>query len=117
MYFVFSEKKNIKINYKFLLAVFGIMLVGGTIAIVFFLRTNALANQKIAEATEAKRPANLDLTIITDKKCSDCFDVNTLLSQIKKQNVNVGSEKSVDKDSDEGKDLIKKFAIKLVGEG
>jgi thiol-disulfide isomerase/thioredoxin len=106
-----ETKKNIRINYRFLLTVFGIMLIGGTIAIVFFLRTNTLATQKITEAAEAKRPANLDITIITDKKCTDCFDVNSLLSQIKKQNTSVASEKSIDKESNEGKDLIKKFAI------
>ncbi len=106
-----DTKKTIKINYWFLLGVFGGMLIASTIGIVFFLKTNTLANQKIAETAEASRPANLDLIVITDKKCTDCFDVNSLLGQIKQQNVNISSEKSVDKDSTEGKELIQKFAV------
>lgn len=106
-----ENKKMIKINYWFLLGVFGGILIASTVGIIFFLKTNTLANQKIAETTEASRPANLDLIVITDQNCSDCFDLNPLLGQIKQQNINLQSEKSVDKDSAEGKELIQKFAI------
>ncbi len=107
-----DTKKTIKINYWFLPGAFAGMLIAVTVAIVFFIKTNSLTNQKISESTEASRPANLGLVIITDKICTDCFDLNSLLDQIKQQNVNINSERSIDKDSDEGRELIKRFAIK-----
>ncbi len=106
-----ENKKTIKINYWFLVGAFAGMLIAGTIAIIFFIKTNSLANQKINESAEASRPANLDLIVITDKSCADCFDLNSLLDQIKQQNVNINSERSIDKDSDEGRELIKRFAV------
>jgi len=110
---MFQEKlNNTKINYWFLVAVSGLMVVGGIVSIVFFVRTNLLANKKIAESTEANRPANLELLTVVDNSCKDCFNINTVLDYIKKENVKVNSEKTLDKNSDEGKALIEQYAIK-----
>ena len=106
-----ENKAGLQINYWFLMATAGLMLIAGAVALVFFLRTNFLANKKIAEAAEASRPANLDLIVITDKSCSDCFNVYPLLDQIGSQNVRVGVKREVDRENDEGKELIKKFTI------
>lgn len=110
---MFQEKlNNTKINFWFLVAVSGFMILGGIVSTVFFVRTNMLANKKINEATEANRPANLDLITITDSSCTDCFNINTVLDYIKKENVKVNSEKTLDKNSEEGKALIAQYSLK-----
>ncbi len=106
-----ENKKDLQLNYWFLMAAASLMLVGGVIAMVYFFRTGALANKKIAESAEAERPANLDVITITDKNCADCFNLNLLLDQIKAQNIALSSEKNIESDSELGKELIKKFAI------
>ncbi len=106
-----ENKKITQINYWFLTTVVGLMIVGGVIATAYLIRTNLLADKKIAEAAEAKRPANLEVITVTDKNCTNCFNVNTILDQIKAQNIKLGSEKNVDSNSAEGKEIIKKFNI------
>lgn len=107
-----NDKNGLKINYWFLMAIFVAVFSSGAVAIFFSLKTNALANQKLAELAETKRPANLDLTIIADQTCKDCFDFNSILEQIKKENIKINSSQTIDRVSDEGKRLIEKFSIK-----
>lgn len=107
-----DTKGTLKVNYWFLMAIFGLMVIGSLVAIIFFIRTGSVANEKIAASTEAKRPANIELVTITDTTCTDCFNINQVLDYIKKENVNITSEKTVDRNSDEGKQLIQQFAIK-----
>lgn len=105
-------KNDLKINYWFLLAVGAIIFISAAVTIFFFLKTNTIANQKLAVAAEAKRPATLDLTLITDDTCQDCFNINLVASSIAKENVKIKSQKTVDRASDEGKQLIAKYSIK-----
>ena len=107
-----DTKNGLKINYWFLRAVFAVILISAGVTIFFSFKTNALANQKLAEAAEAKRPANLDLIVITDAACRDCFDLNSIIDSVKKENVKIGSSRTIDRASEEGKLLIEKFAIK-----
>lgn len=108
-----NENTNgLKINYWFLLAVFGVTLISAAITFFFFLKTNALTNQKIAETAEAARPANLDLIVLADQTCKECFDLNPILSQIEKENVKINSNQIIDAATAEGKKLIEKFSIK-----
>lgn len=104
-------KPALKINYWFLLAVFATILISAAVTIFFSLKTNSLTNQKLAETTEAKRPANLDLVMIADATCPDCFDLNSVLDNLKKENVKINSQKTIDYTSDEGKQLVAKFAL------
>ena len=105
-------KTGLRVNYWFLMAISGLMLVGGLVAIIFFVRTNIMANKKIAETAEAKRPANLEIIGITDASCTDCFNINQVLTYIKQENVTVTTEKTLSNTSEEGKQLIQQFAIK-----
>lgn len=105
-------KNDLKINYWFLLAMGAIIFISAAVTIFFFLKTNTIANQKLAVAAEAKRPATLDLTLITDDTCQDCFNINLVASSIAKENVKIKSQKTVDRASDEGKQLIAKYSIK-----
>lgn len=106
-----ETKPALKINYWFLLAVFAAIFISAGVTIFFSFKTNALTNKKMAETAEAKRPANLDLIIITDQTCQDCFDLNSVLDSVKKENIKINSQKTVDSASDEGKQLIEKLAI------
>lgn len=107
-----NTKNGLKVNYWFLLAVFGVIFISAAVTISFSLKTNALTNQKMAAAAEANRPANLDLTLLTDAACQDCFNLNSVLDNIKKENVKINSQKTIDSAGDEGKQLVAKFAIK-----
>ncbi len=104
------DTKPKKINY---------VLVG---LIIVFVLTNAIiglfmllnVNQKIAVAKEASRPANLDLTIINDSSCQDCFDINLALDLLKKNNVKINQEKILDYKSDQARQLIADYKIDKV---
>lgn len=107
-----QNKSTLSINSWFLMAISSLMVVGSVVAIIFFIRTGRVANEKIAASTEAKRPANVELITITDTTCTDCFNINQVLDYIKKENISITAEKTIDKNSDEGKQVIQQFAIK-----
>jgi thiol-disulfide isomerase/thioredoxin len=109
-----DNKNSLKINYWFLRAVFAVILVSATVTIFFSLKTNSLTNQKMAAAAEAKRPANLEATVITDSKCPDCFDINKVIGQLEKLNVKITNKNFIERTSDEGKTLIEKYQIKKI---
>lgn len=103
---------GLKINYRFLQVVAGIIFVSAAVTIFFSYKTNGLTNQKLKAAAEAKRPANLDLVLITDESCKDCFNLNPILDNLKKENIKINSTQTVDSAGEEGKQLIAKLAIK-----
>lgn len=55
----------------------------------------------------------VDITLLTDKQCKECFDVS-VLKQILEQNFAMafGKEKTVDISSKEGKELVTRYEIK-----
>lgn len=109
-----SQENNsaLKINYWFLLVAAALILLGAAVTTALFVKSNGILNKKLAETAEANRPANLELIMLSDKTCADCFNLNTILDQIKKENVKINSNQTIDGASDEGKQLIEKFAIK-----
>ncbi|HSR89647.1 MAG TPA: hypothetical protein VLK22_04650 [Candidatus Udaeobacter sp.] len=107
-----EAKSGLKINYWFLLSVFGIILASILVSSSVFIKANGILNKKLTETKEANRPANLELTILNDQNCSDCFDVKPLLDQLQKENVKFNTYQSIDSASEAGKQLITKFAIK-----
>lgn len=107
-----NTTSGLKINYRFLQVVAGIIFVSAAVTFFFSYKTNGLTNQKLKAAAEAKRPANLDLVMITDESCKDCFNLNPVLDIIKKENIKINSTKTLDSAGDEGKQLIAKLGIK-----
>ncbi|MBI2133846.1 hypothetical protein HYU11_04145 [Candidatus Woesearchaeota archaeon] len=71
-------------------------------------------SSKLAEAKNVAKPAAIQLTSITDKSCTDCFQIEGLIQNIKGLNVNVTSEKSIDYTSPEAQEIINKYGIKNV---
>ncbi len=77
--------------------------------VIFGISSNLQERKKDVE--EATRPAKVELTTLSLADCPDCFDVNKFLEDIKKQSVEIASEKTVDANSDEGKALIAQYGI------
>ena len=107
-----ETKPGLKINFWFLAVIFILILISAAITFTLSAKTNKVLNKNISATAEANRPANLDLTIITDSNCKDCFSINTILGQIEKENTKIVSNKTIDINSDEAKQLITKFSIK-----
>ncbi len=87
-------------------------------AVVLSLINSGLVLNKIfagreaaKQAEEAAKPANIDVTIITASSCADCFDINTVVENLKKANVKINSEKTIDASSAEAKQFITNYKI------
>jgi len=98
-----------------------IYLLLGVLVILFGLynivQTASFSNlfdEKMDEAKEAASPAELELVLLTDSACSDCFDIQAVIHSIKGSHVNITSEKELNFNSDEARDLIKKYGIDKV---
>ncbi|TSC84234.1 MAG: hypothetical protein G01um101413_529 [Parcubacteria group bacterium Gr01-1014_13] len=107
-----NTKDELKINHRFLMAVSAVIFLGTAVTTALFVKNNDVLNKKLAQTAETSRPANLELVMINDKTCPDCFDTAAIINQIKKEGVKIDSDKNIDRSSDEGKQLIAKFAIK-----
>lgn len=108
---MFKEFKNFSLNFWLAAGIFSVIILGLIVGAVNFLRVNIVLNQKIAQATEANRPAEVEAVIIKEPSCAECVSANNFLEQLKKNNVSVKSEKSVERMSEEGNALIKKYNI------
>ncbi|PIN81885.1 hypothetical protein COV11_00835 [Candidatus Woesearchaeota archaeon CG10_big_fil_rev_8_21_14_0_10_30_7] len=71
---------------------------------------NKLEDAKLV-AEEFLRPAELELIKILARDCSDCFDTNSVIESVKKQNVNITKERTLFFDETEAKELIHKYDI------
>ncbi len=78
-----------------------------------FLRVmakNVSAEQRAAE--EASKPANVDSIAIVSSSCTNCYDVNALMSNIgTNPTVNMASTRTVDEGSPEGVSLINQYVL------
>lgn len=84
------------------------------LALVFSLTSFLLIvgrMQKVNQPAAANEPARLDVTEIYVQNCSDCYDVNKDLAEIRKQNANV-SEKRIEASTAEARPLIDKYRIR-----
>lgn len=86
------------------------------LAIIFSIINLFLIQGRFGKLKEAKeilkeklRPASLEIIKITFP-CSDCFDIENAISELKKQNVNVTKEETFDFNN--AKELINKYNIK-----
>ncbi len=92
--------------------VFALILASAAITFVLFAKDNEILNKKLAATAEANRPANLDITVVADKTCADCYDLSSIIGQISKENVKINSNQNIDSASDQGKQLVAQFGIK-----
>jgi hypothetical protein len=106
-----KNKANLSLNF-----IVAILLFSGLIISLFassfnFFKADKIAESMISQNEEASRPANLQITIIKDSSCLDCFDINLGIEEIKKANVNIEEEKTLERTDANAEELISKFGI------
>lgn len=94
-------------GYAFLLSVFA----AGSWTIA---RAEHTLARNIANAKEAARAADIDITVITADGCDDCSPADPVVAAIQTQPFNILSLKDVAYDSDEGKELMERYAVTRV---
>ncbi len=107
-------KKEIsgKSFYRAFYAVAGVILVIlGIFLIAQLYSLNNLVDKRIADAKEAARPADIQLSIIDSASCRDCYDIAPVVALIKSSAVNITDEKKLDISSEEAKKLISDYGI------
>ncbi len=99
----------------------GIYLILGIILILIVVFNlfqgasfGALFNQKLAEAKEAAIPAKIQLVVIKNSGCRDCFDISSVIASLKGANVNVTEERVLEFDSKVAKELIEKYNLEKI---
>ena len=75
---------------------------------------NNSLNKNTEAAKENLRPAKIELTVIKNSKCSDCFDISQVINRLKNSNLNVTLESISEFDSKDGKAIIDKYKIEKV---
>src|SRR3989338_11653147 len=91
-----------------------VIVLGLVLLLNIFLASglNGLIGEKVALLKESVKPAKLQLTIIEDKTCKDCFDITDTVDSIKGTNVEITKEEKLDFSSAKG--LVKKYGIKKI---
>ncbi|MBI2650780.1 hypothetical protein HYX04_05740 [Candidatus Woesearchaeota archaeon] len=92
------------------------MILGIILVINIFLTFNLNKDlRKSAEAAMEKlKPAKIELAVIKNSKCSDCFDISTIINHVKNANVNITKETMYEFDSKDGRALVSKYNIEKV---
>lgn len=72
---------------------------------------NALFDEKLEEAKEAARPAEIQLITISTPSCDGCYDINAVVEVIESTGANVTSKKEIEFKSSEAQSFIDKYNI------
>lgn len=105
-----SIPKNLNLENVFI----GLVIILGIILIINIFLTFNLGGDlnKSAEAAKEKlKPAKIELAVVRNSKCGDCFDISAVVSHIKSASVNVTKEETFEFDSKDGKALIINYKI------
>ena len=105
--------KKVKVNFNQIKIGLSVALVAVLIINLFLISGLSIkAENKAKEIKELTRPVNLEITVIKDKNCKDCFDLTPAIELIKNANTKIIKEEV--KDIKEAKELIKKYGIKKI---
>ncbi|MEK7072141.1 MAG: thioredoxin family protein [Patescibacteria group bacterium] len=102
------EKKS-NLNILLFSAVAIIIAVSLVVGLVISLVANLSLNQKMPAS--ANKPTKVDIVLLKESSCSDCFDLTPVIENIKSENVKINSEKTIEISTQEGKDLLSKYGI------
>ena len=105
------KKDNLQKVFLGLVIILGIALA---INLVLTFSLNKSIGEKTEAAKENAKPAKIELTVIKDSKCSDCYDISAVSDYVKGSGIEVAKESSVEFDSAEGKSLAAKYGIEKV---
>lgn len=98
------------------------IFIGLTILLGVILITNIFlaygVNKELKKSTdlieEKLKPAKIELVLVKNSKCADCFDISTIVSHVKNANLNITKETMHEFDSKEGKELISRYKIEKI---
>ncbi len=93
---------------KTVILLFSVLLAVFFVNTLFISTSNSLLDNKIEEIKELNRPVKIDISVI---ECEGCYDASEIVNSIKKQNVDVQTERFFDYGSEEAKMLIEKYNI------
>jgi len=112
-----APKKNLSKKFNLYNIFIGLTIFLGIISVINIILTFNL-NSELKKSTEAakevSKPAKIELAIIKNSKCSDCFDISTIVGHIRNVKLNVTKETAYEFDSAKGKELINKYKIAKV---
>jgi len=104
-----------KLPYKQIYIVLGIALILFSLYSIYQVFSfGTLLEEKLAEAREAARPAEIQLVVITTSSCKDCYGIGSVVDTIEATKVNITDKKELDFSSEEAKLLIDKYGIEKV---
>ena len=106
-----SQKFSLENIFVGLAILLGIILIIN-IALTFNLNQESKKGAEIAQ--ERLKPAKIELAVIKNSKCNDCFDISTITSHVKNANVDITKEVMFEFDSNEGKSIINKYKIEKI---
>lgn len=75
-------------------------------------QNKSLVAKKKAIADEFARPANISITLINESSCQDCANLSNYINAVKKQNVKITGEETLEAKSEAGQKIIKELDIK-----
>jgi len=73
---------------------------------------NTLYSEKLAEAEELAKPSKIELLVLEDSNCQDCFKIDTLVDAVLNMNVEILKNQKVDYNS-AGNEIVKYGITKL----
>ena len=110
-----KSKSKINVQHDKIYLLLGVLVILFVLYNIFQIASfSSLFDEKMDEAKEAASPAELELVLLTDSACSDCFDIQAVVDSIKGSHVNITSEKELNFNSAEARDLIQKYGIDKV---
>lgn len=109
-----KKQFNFNLNSRLTIGLVAVMLLAIVFGLIISSQTNLFLRNKIAEEKEATRPASIDIIVLQESSCRDCFNLGPLLDAVKKENVEVNSEKIIEMTSLEGMKLINQYSIAKV---
>lgn len=109
-----NSKQKWSFNTPLVIVLSSILFIALLVGVVVSINTDNILDKKIAEAEEAQRPASIDIVIITESSCEDCFDVLPFVEAVKKENVDVKSEETLEITDKRAMDLVAQFNITKV---
>lgn len=105
--------KNLN-NYHIFIGISVLLAIILLFSITQTFSINSALKDKTEKAKELAKPAKIELAVIKDSKCADCFDISQVVQYIKSAKVEVASERSIEFDSAEGKQLIAKYNLEKI---
>jgi len=99
--------------YQKLYILFGIvMVVFVTYSIIQSTSIESDYEKAVLQAKEAARPAEIELVIISDSSCAGCFDITSVVSDIKSDNVLIKNEQQLELSA--AQNLVEKYNIEKI---